>query len=102
MRIEVGKYVLYSDKWSMWICEKYEVRKKKTKEPTGKIDERRITGYVTSLPRLLENFRTKKIGDSDAESIEELLEVLNDTYADMVALNKGAVEADFKRIEKLK
>ena len=102
MRIEIGKYVLYSDKLSLWICEKYEVRKKKTKEPTGKIGERRITGYVTSLQRLLENFRAKKIGGSDAENIEELLEALNDTYAYMVALNKGAVDADFKRIGKLK
>lgn len=102
MRIEVGKYVLYSDKWSMWICEKRETRDKRTKELTGRIEEIRITGYSTSLTRLLESFRDAKVGGSDAESLEELLIALRNVYDDMVAINTVAVEKGFERIRKIK
>lgn len=102
MRIEIGKYVLYSDRWSMWICEKRETRDKRTKEPTGRIEETRLTGYSTTLTRLLESFRDTKVSGSDAESLDELLTVLRSVYDDMVAINTVAVEKGFERIGQLK
>lgn len=102
MRIEIGKYILYSDRWSMWICEKHETKDKKTKKPTGNIVEQRITGYSTSLTRLLESFRATKVDGNDAENLEKLLEALRITFADMVDINTIAVEADFERIEDIK
>lgn len=102
MRIEIGKYVLYSDRWCFWINEKFETTDRKTKQPTGKFDERKVAGYSTSLTRLLESFRDTKVGGSDAENLEELLDALRAVYADMVAINTVAVEKGFKRIGQLK
>ena len=102
MRIEVGKYVLYSDKWCFWINERFETIDRKTKQPTGKFDERKVAGYSTTLTRLLESFRDTKVGGSDAESLEELLIVLRSVYGDMVAINTVAVEKGFERIGQLK
>lgn len=99
MKIEVGKYTLYSDSMCMWITETVETVNKKTKLPTGKFDEKRIAGYSTSLTNLLRSFMEAKVGGSDAESLEELLTVLKETYEDMVAINTVTVKNDFKRIE---
>lgn len=101
MKINVGRYTLYSDSMSMWIVEEYEVTDRKTKEPTGKTDTRRVAGYSTSLQNLLRSFRDTKVGGSDAESLEELIEVLRATYEDMERLYKGAVENDFKLLKEI-
>ena len=102
MKIEVGKYTLYSDQWSMWITEKYETKDKKTKLPSGKYEERRVAGYSTSFKNLLSSFQKTKVWGSDAESLEELLEVLKATYEDMESIYKCAVEHDFKMIERMR
>ena len=101
MKIQVGKYTLYSDSMSMWIVEEYEVTDRKTKEPTGKLETRRVAGYSTSLTNLLRSFRDAKVGGSDAESLEELIEVLRATYEDMERLYKCAVENDFKLLKEM-
>lgn len=101
MRIEVGKYMLCSDEWCYWINEVVETRNKRTKELTGKTKEYRVAGYVTSIERLLKDFRSRTVGGADAENIIELLEVLKQTYEDMDALNTAAVERDFKKIREM-
>ena len=98
MKIEVGKYTLYSDSMCMWITEEYEITKGKNK---GETDIRRVAGYSTSLKNLLRSFRKAKTSGSDAESLEELLEVLKTTYEDMESIYKCAVENDFKMIERM-
>lgn len=98
MKIEVGKYTLYSDSLCMWLTEKYVKEKGKH---IGETEERRVAGYSTSLTNLLRSFRDKKIGGSDAESLEELIEVLRATYEDMERLYKCAVENDFKLLKEM-
>lgn len=99
MKINVGKYTLYSDSLCMWITEEYEITKGKNK---GKTDVRRVAGYSTSLKNLLSSFQKTKVWGSDAESLEELLEVLKATYEDMESIYKCAVEHDFKMIERMR
>lgn len=96
MTIKIGKYTLHSDSYSMWIDEEYTISKGKNK---GKTDIRRIAGYSTSLKNLLSSFRRNKTMGSDAEDLEGFLEVLKTTFEDMDAINREAVEKDFKLIE---
>ena len=101
MKIEVGKYTLHSDSLSYWVTEVVETKDRKTKEPTGKFETYRVAGYSTSLTNLLRSFRDKKIGGSDAESLEELVEALRNVYDDMEHLYKCAVENDFKLLKEI-
>ena len=78
MKITVGKYTIYSDKWSVWINEKFETIDKKTKQPTGKYEERKVAGYCNTLERTLEDFIDKKFMGSDAEDLEAVLKALRD------------------------
>lgn len=91
MKIRVGKYILRSDPYCMWIDEEYE-------QKNGKTAVKRVAGYSPTLTTLLRSFRQKKVLSSDAESLEELIEALRLVMTDMDELNKAAVENDFRRI----
>lgn len=101
MKIEVGRYTLHSDSLCYWVTEVVETKDRKTKEPTGKFETYRVAGYSTSLTNLLRSFRDTKVGGSDAESLEELIEVLRNVYDDMERLYKCAVENGFKLLKEM-
>lgn len=98
MKIQVGKYTLRSDRYCMWVDEEYVIEDGKHK---GETDTRRAAGYCTSFTRLLEDFRQKKACGIDAESLEELIEVLRTTFEDMDALNTAAAENDFRILREM-
>lgn len=98
MKIQVGKYTLYSDSMSMWVTEKYIKEKGKH---AGETEERRVAGYSTSLTNLLRSFRDAKVGGSDAESLEELIEALRNVYDDMEQLYRCAVENDLVKLKEM-
>ena len=101
MKIEVGRYTLHSDSLCYWITEVVETKDRKTKEPTGKFETYRVAGYSTSLTNLLRSFRDKKVGGSDAESLEELIEALRNVYDDMEQLYRCAVENDLVKLKEM-
>lgn len=101
MKIEVGRYTLHSDSLNYWVTEEVETKDRKTKEPTGKFETYRVAGYSTSLTNLLRSFRDKKIGGSDAESLEELIEALRNVYDDMEQLYRCAVENDLVKLKEM-
>ena len=98
MKIKVGKFTLYSDSMSFWINEEYEIEKGKH---AGEIEERRVAGYSTSLKNLLRSFRDTKVGGGDAESLEELIEVLRGVYEDMAELNDAAVKNGLQKLKEM-
>jgi hypothetical protein len=95
MEIKVGKYVLRSDRFCMWIGEEYEVQKGKTK---GKTVTKRVAGYSDSFDTLLRRFVKTKHRDNDAKTVKELLEVFKKTAEDTEAIKKTAIKEDFKLI----
>lgn len=98
MKIKVGNYTLYADSMCMWVTEDYVKEKGKH---AGEIEERRVAGYSTSLKNLLRSFRDTKVGGSDAESLEELIEVLIDVYYDMERLDGVAFNNGLKRLKEM-
>jgi len=98
MKLTIGKYILHGDGLSYWITEQYVKEKGKH---AGEAEERRVAGYSTSLQNILRSFRDAKVGSSDAESLEELIEVLRAIYEDMEHLYKCAVENDFKLLKEM-
>ncbi|MEE0896388.1 MAG: hypothetical protein U0L88_02000 [Acutalibacteraceae bacterium] len=82
----------------MWVTEKYIKEKGKH---AGETEERRVAGYSTSLTNLLRSFRDAKVGGSDAESLEELIEVLRATYDDMEQLYRCGVEEGLHKLKEM-
>lgn len=89
MNIKVGKYILRSDPYCLWIEEEY------IQEKNGKTASKRVAGYATSLSNLMRQFAEAKLLGSDAETMEQLISDLRDVLADMIKLNDAAVEKRF-------
>lgn len=88
MNIRVGKYILRSDPYCLWIEEEYT-------QQNGKMASKRVAGYATSLSNLMRQFAEAKLYGSDAETMEQLISDLRDVMADMIKLNEAAVEKRF-------
>lgn len=95
MEIPIGKYILRSDKFSMWIDEEYIVQEGKTK---GKKVTRRVAGYSNSFDNLINSFVKTKHRDNDAKTLKELLEVFKKTAEDTELIKKTALREDFRII----
>lgn len=98
MEIEIGKYILRSDRYCMWIEEKYEVKSGKTK---GKVVTKRVAGYTTSLDNLLHSFVAVKHRDNDAKKVSDLLKIMKQTAEDTELIRKTALKEDFKIIRQI-
>ena len=98
MKIQVGRYTLESDLYSMWISEECE-----GKDANGKPKKstRRVAGYARDMKNLTSQFCDHKYKSSDAETMRELLKVLTQTFEDMKALDEAAVKKDFRIIRKI-
>ena len=91
MNIQVGKYILRSDQFCLWVDEEYE-------QKNGKTATRRVAGYSTSFKSLLSSLTRNKVLEADAEDLYELVEALRDIMRDMEKLNAAAVESGFSRL----
>lgn len=96
MKIQAGKYTLHSDQYCFWISEQ---------QPTGeksKYETRdvRVAGYSTSIPNLIRSFWENQLRQSDATSMEELLNDIERITKDMLMLEETAIKEDLKLARK--
>ena len=98
MDIRVGKYILRSDQYSMWIEEEYIKRKGDAK---GEPATRRVAGYSSNFENLMRSFAENQARNNDAKTIGELLRILKQTVDDIEAFRTAAVKKDFKLIERM-
>lgn len=92
MNIRVGKYVLRSDQWCFWIDEEYTSK-------SGKVVAKRVTGYASSLENLFNDYEKRRVLLSDAESLDELLDVIEDAQDDIEVFIEKAVAQGYQKIE---
>lgn len=97
MEIEVGKYIMKSDNYCLWIEEKIENKKNTAKNKYRYV---RVAGYCTSFASLMRSFTEKQVLGSDAESISELLTDLERIEAHIKAFEHAASEKDFRLVAK--
>lgn len=86
MNIKVGKYIIKSDSYCMWIEEEYVGKTKSGEEKTA---TRQVSGYVRDFSQLLENFMEHKIRNSEAETVTELLRDFAKCEGEIRGLIKG-------------
>lgn len=91
MNIRVGKYVLRSDQWCFWIDEEYTSK-------SGKVVTKRITGYASSLENLFNDYEKRRVLLSDAESLDELLDAIEDAQDDIEIFIEKAVAQGYQKI----
>lgn len=89
MEIKCGKYTIKSDKWNFWIEETRKVDEKKRKKKDGD-DERdcRVTGYFLDWQDLMHDFNEQKLRSSDAKTVKEILETVNEAKKETEMLIK--------------
>lgn len=78
-QIRSGDYTLTIDPYCMWISKKVK------SEKTGKVYDRRATGYYTDLGDLLEDF-IKKAKSEDAKSLTGAIKKLKQAEKDAIAI----------------
>lgn len=90
MKIQSGKYTLYSDQYSYWITEQ------KTSEK-GKVREERVAGYCTNLEKLFTDFSERVMRTSEAENLAGVLYALmNAEYAYRTLVTEWLAQATEK------
>lgn len=86
MEVKIGKYIIKSDAYCMWMEEEYAG---KTKGGAEKVATRQVAGYVKTFEQLLENFMEKRIRNSDAIEVEEVLKEFAKCEGELRGLIKG-------------
>lgn len=98
MDIRVGKYILRSDQYCLWIDEEYTSKGKDGKP--GKKQTRRVAGYAPNIDILVRQFVAHKHMASEAKTVEELIKELKQIVEDIALIKKTAVANDLKAMRK--
>ena len=98
MEIRVGKFILRSDMYSLWIDEEYTSKGKDGKP--GRVQTRKVAGYTNSIDNLVRQFVAHKHMASEATTVEELIKEWKQIADDAVLLKKTAVANDLKAMRK--
>lgn len=99
MEIRVGKYILRSDQFTLWIEEEY-ISKGKDGKP-GKKQTRKVAGYTNSIDNLIRQFVAHKHRASEATTMTALIKELKQIAEDAAELKKTAVANDLKAMRKI-
>lgn len=93
MYIKVGKYIIKSDPYNVWIEEEYTSRRKKK---DGSVHEslrtRNITGYHHNFTSLINAFISRKINSIEAQEVKLLLLEIAKVKKDAIELSLAAYE----------
>ena len=98
MDIRVGRFILRSDMYSLWIDEEYTSKGKDGKP--GRVQRRKVAGYTNSIDNLIRQFCAHKHMASEATTVEELIKEWKQIADDAVMLKKTAVANDLKAMRK--
>lgn len=98
MEIRVGKFILRSDMYCLWIDEEYTSKGKDGKP--GKKQTRRVAGYAPNIDILVRQFVAHKHMASEATTVEELVKEMKQIAEDTVLIKKTAVANDLKAMRK--
>ena len=98
MEIRVGKFILRSDMYSLWIDEEYQSKGKDGKP--GKVQTRRVAGYASNIDILVRQFVAHKHMASEATTVEELIKEWKQIIEDASLIKKTATANDLKAMRK--
>lgn len=99
MEIRVGKYILRSDGYCMWIEEEYIGKDAKGREKKA---TRRVTGYASSIENLIRQFVEHKHKANGADTMTKLIRELKQIADDTETIKTAILKEDFRRMSKLK
>lgn len=98
MEIRIGKFILRSDQYAIWIEEEYQSKGKNGKP--GRIQTRKVAGYTNNIDNLVKQFVAHRHMASEATTVEQLIKEMKQTAEDIVLIKKTAVANDLKAMRK--
>ena len=98
MEIRVGKFILRSDQYCMWIEEEYQSKGKDGKP--GRVQRRKVAGYTNNIDNLIRQFCEHKHMASEATTVEALIKEWKQIAEDAALLKKTTVANDLKAMRK--
>lgn len=98
MEIRIGKFILRSDQYAIWIEEEYQSKGKNGKP--GRIQTRKVAGYTNNIDNLVKQFVAHRHMASEATTVEQLIKEMKQTAEDTVLIKKTAVANDLKAMRK--
>ena len=98
MEIRVGRYILRSDQFCLWIEEEYESKGKDGKP--GRVQKRKVAGYTNNIDNLIRQFCAHKHMASEATTVEQLIKEWKQIAEDAAMLKRTAVANDLKAMRK--
>lgn len=98
MEIRVGRYILRSDQYALWIEEEYEGTDSKGRK---KVATRRVAGYASTLNNLYRQFVEHKHKASEATTVAELIKEMKEIAADIEAIKKTATKEHFTKMRRI-
>lgn len=90
MKIEIGRFTLFSDAQCMWITE--EKPKKKKEAHTDEFATNRVAGYSMNFEQLLTSFIENGYRSSDAKDVKKLLSDMAQKEKDIIEIAKKYAE----------
>lgn len=99
MDIRVGRFILRSDQYAIWIEEEYQSKGKDGKP--GRKQTRKVAGYTNSIDNLVKQFVAHKHMASEATTVEELIKEMKQVAEDAALIKKTAVANDLKAMRKI-
>lgn len=98
MEIRIGKFILCSDQYSLWVMEEYQSKGKDGKP--GRVQKRKVAGYTNNIDNLIRQFCAHKHMASEATTVEQLIKEWKQIAEDAAMLKKTAVANDLKAMRK--
>lgn len=100
MKIEIGKYTLYSDDRCYWVEEEQPIDREEHKRAKYDTKQVRAAGYSTTIPILLRSFRENKLKMSDATSMTELIEDIAKLAEDLQTMDKAIMDSGIEEMRR--
>lgn len=98
MEIRVGRFLLRSDQYCMWIEEEYQSKGKDGKP--GRVQKRKVAGYTNNIDNLIRQFCEHKHMASEATTVEALIKEWKQIIEDASLIKRTAMANDLKAMRK--
>ena len=95
MKIKAGNYYLNSD-----ACKNVWITEESTSEKSGKIYEKRVSGYYDSCKLALKDMIQRKVYETDTTELKEVINTVDTALKDALKILEHKIKAEVEKNER--